>query len=415
MIAQTSVEKIISRHVGKTVSRGEIVIVDVDGVLASDTTAPLAIKAFHEMGGERPWNSEKIFFVIDHASPAPNERIAGLHQLMREFAKEHGVKLYDVGDGICHQLMVENNHVKPGDLFVGADSHTCTYGSLGVFSVGVGSTDMAAVMLTGKTWLKVPGTIKIEVNGQLQSMVSAKDLILHIVSLVGIAGATYQAIEFHGETLTNMSLDSRMTVANMAVEMGAKACIINPAGLTRWDAAEFEDYLPDEKAVYSSILKIDASTLKPQISLPHLPDNVESVGKVKGVAIDCGFIGSCVNGRLEDLEVAAEILRGNKIAEGVRLLVSPASRSVFLEAVKTGAVETLISAGATFIPVGCGPCVGTHNGVPGNGEVVVSTANRNFKGRMGNPNTSIYLASPAVVAASTIEGKITDPNVLLSS
>ncbi len=409
MSRQTVAEKIISRHAAQPVSADELVIVDVDGIMASDTTAPMAIRTFQKMGGNRPFDPEKVFFVIDHAAPAPNERIADLHLMMRAFAAENNIKLYDIGEGICHQLMIENGHVKPGDLFLGADSHTCTYGSLGAFAAGIGSTDLAAVMLTGKTWLKVPRTIKVEIAGKLSSGVGAKDLVLAVIARLGIAGATYQAIEFHGRALSDLSLDSRMTIANMAVEMGAKVGLIHPAGLEQCDAVVSKLCIPDEDADYSSIVSIDVGSLRPQVSRPHEPDHVSNASDLSGTHIHCGFIGSCANGRLEDLKAAAAILKGQKIAPGVRLIISPASRKVFLEAVQQGIVEILTMAGATFISAGCGPCVGTHNGVPGKGEVVISTANRNFQGRMGNPNADIYLASPMVVAASAIAGEIIEP------
>lgn len=408
MPGQTAAEKIISRHAGKSVFADELVIVDVDGVMASDTTAPLAIRAFHEMGGRDLWDAKRVFLVIDHAAPAPSERIADLHLLMRDFAGKSGAVLYDVGEGICHQLMIEQGHVRTGDLFLGADSHTCTYGSIGAFSSGVGSTDLAAVMLTGKTWLKVPKTIRVDINGKLPAETSAKDVVLHLAGLLGASGATYQAIEFHGETCAAMSLDSRMTIANMVVEMGAKAGIINPEGLPDLDPERFEMVQADADAVYSETIEIEAGSLRSQIAQPHSPDHVAPVDELKGTPINCGFIGTCVNGRLEDLAVAAEVLNGKTLAPGVRLIVSPASRKVFLDALELGVIGKLTRAGATFIPPGCGPCVGTHNGVPGKGEVVISTANRNFQGRMGNPNASIYLASPRVVAASVIAGEITD-------
>ena len=407
MPGQTIAEKIISQHTGREAWADELVIVHVDGVLASDTTAPLTLKALQEMGGSKPWNPDRTFFIIDHASPAPNERIAGLHALMRDFAAQTGVKLYDVGEGICHQLMVENGHVRPGDLFLGADSHTCTYGCLAAFGSGIGSTDLAAILLTGKTWLKVPRTIKVEIINTLPDGVEAKDLALAIVGELGIAGATYQALEFHGRAVAGLSLDSRMTMANLAVEMGAKAGIVHPEGLVLPYVFDMERILPDTDAEYVRTIRIDASRLRPVVSLPHEPDKIAAVNDVAGTRINYGFIGTCVNGQLEDLQTAADILRGKKVAPEVRLIIAPASRRVFLKALKEGVVEVLTEAGATFLPAGCGPCVGTHNGVPGKGEVVLSTGNRNFKGRMGNPEANIYLASPATVAASVIAGEIT--------
>lgn len=404
----TIAEKILSKHAGSKVRAGELIVADVDAVMASDTTAPLAIKAFEAMGATKVWNPERCYFVIDHAAPAPNERIAGLHKMMRDFAKKHDCPLYDAGAGICHQLMMEQGHVQPGMLFVGADSHTCTYGSLAAFATGVGSTDLAAVMYTGKIWLRVPQTIRIWVDGNLAPGVTAKDLTLAIVGRVGIAGATYHALEFAGPAIESLSLSSRMTLANMAIEMGAKAGIVHPAGLDL-QIEDMSELTPDEDAVYLETLRFDASTLKPQVSRPHMPDAVTSIENVVGTKVDVAFIGTCVNGRLEDLHAAAKILDGKQIPPSVRLMVAPASREVFLEAMMDGTAQTLTRAGATFLPSGCGPCVGTHNGVPGPEETVISTGNRNFKGRMGNPNASVYLASPTTVAASALAGHIIHP------
>lgn len=406
-MGQTIIEKIISKHSGKKNFAGDLTIVDVDCLMASDTTAPLAIKAFEKMGGKQIWDPSKMVLVIDHASPAPNQRIASLHDLMREFASQQNIKLYDVGDGICHQLMIENHHVKPGQLILGADSHTCLYGAIGAFSTGVGSTDLAGAMLTGKTWIKVPETILIEINGELQQGVSAKDIVLYVVGKIGIQGATYDAIEYTGTTIENLSLDSRMTIASMSIEMGAKAGILHTTNLNL--PYEFEHILPDPDATYKRKISIDAAQITPQVAIPHSPDNVKSVEEVEEIVIHQAFIGSCTNGRLEDLHAAARVLKGKKIHPNVRLLIAPASRKVFLEALADGTVEILTEAGATFLPSGCGPCVGTHLGVPGNNEVIVSSTNRNFQGRMGNRNAQIYLGSPAFVAAAALNGKITNP------
>ncbi|MCM3708452.1 MULTISPECIES: 3-isopropylmalate dehydratase large subunit [Cytobacillus] len=406
-MGKTIAEKILSKHSGKSVSAGELTIVMVDGVMASDTTAPLAIKAFEDMDGNQVWNPSKVTFVIDHASPAPNERIANLHKIMREFAVEKGIRLYDVGEGICHQLMIEKGHVKPGNLILGADSHTCTYGALGAFSTGVGSTDLAGVMLTGKTWMKVPESIKIELTGTLQQGVSAKDLILYLVGQLGIAGANYKSIEFCGEAIIPLSLDSRMTIANMAIEMGAKAGLVSTNGLKL--GYSFEHLEPDPDAFYEQELQFDVSKLEPQVSIPHSPDDVRNITDVQGVPVQQAFLGSCTNGRLEDLHEAANILRGKTIHPQVRMLIAPASKDVYLKALRDGTAETLTLAGASFLTSGCGPCVGTHLGVPGNEENIISSSNRNFRGRMGNRNSNIYLASPAVVAYSALQGKIADP------
>lgn len=411
-MGQTITEKLISRHSGKNVTAGEITIAQVDAVMATDATAPFAIKAFEEMGASKPWDSDRMFLILDHATPPPNERVANLHRMMREFSARHGVKLYDIGEGICHQLMVENAHVKPGDLFLGADSHTPTYGALNAFAAGVGSTDLAAVMMTGQTWLKVPQTIKIELTGELPKGITAKDLILHLVGKLGIAGATYMAIEYTGEAVRNMTLASRMVLANMAAEMGAKNAVVDPEGLSLW--YDWEPTMPDADATYTETYTVDVSDLVAQIALPHSPDNVVSVQQAVGKKVNQAFIGSCTNSRLEDLHIAATVLKGKHIAPGVRMIIAPASKKVFDEAMRDGTLQILSEAGATFITSGCGPCVGTHQGVPADGEVIISSTNRNFRGRMGNPNADIYLGSPAVVAASALTGEITDPVSLLA-
>ncbi len=409
MSGMTVAEKILSRHAGRPVAADDLTVIDVDAAMMSDTTAPLAIKAFREMGGVKPWKPERTFLVIDHASPAPNERIARLHDIMREFSKDTGAVLYDVGEGICHQLMIEDDRVRPGEAFFGADSHTCTYGALGAFATGVGSTDLAAVMLTGKTWLKVPKTIRLEITGRINPGVEAKDLALAMVGKLGFAGATYQAVEICGEAIVPLSLDERMTIANLGIEMGAKAALIHPEGLELPYDFDAEAISPDPDARYVRELTIDGSALRPQISKPPRPDATVDIDELIGTKIDVAFIGTCVNGRLRDLHAAARILEGKRVAPGVRLMVSAASQKVFLAAATDGTLATLTAAGATFLPSGCGPCVGTHLGVPGDGEVVVSTANRNFRGRMGNPEALVYLASPSVVAAAAVAGEIVDP------
>ncbi len=406
-MGQTIAEKIISRHVGRPVAANEIAIVPIDGAMATDATAPLAIRAFREMGGRTLWNPERVALVLDHAAPAPNEQIGNLHALMRAFARETGCTLYDVGEGICHQLMIEYDHVRPGDIFLGADSHTPTYGAIGAFAVGVGSTDLAAAWLTGKTWLKTPTSLKIILNGALRPGVSAKDLVLFLVGQIGLDGARYQAVEFTGTALRPLSLASRMTLANMTAEMGAKTAFVDLDGLDL--PYRYEPTYPDPDAVYSAIYSFDVSDLQPQVAIPHAPNNVVPINAVAGTPINAGFIGSCTNSRLEDLQAAAAVLRGRKIASGVRLIIAPASRQVFAMALRDGTAAALIEAGATFITSGCGPCVGTHQGIPGDGEHIITSTNRNFRGRMGNPNASIYLASPAVVAASVLRGVITDP------
>lgn len=406
-MGQTISEKLISQHAGQTVHAGELAIVDVDGVMATDATGPFALKSFREMGGTKLWDAEKVSLILDHATPAPNERISNLHKMLREFSAEMGNHFYDVGEGICHQLMVENKHVRPGDIFLGADSHTTTYGALNAFSAGVGSTDLAAVMFTGKTWLKVPETIRIELVGKLPKGLTAKDLILYLVGQVGIAGATYMAIEYTGEAIRNFTLASRMVLANMAAEMGAKTGLVDPTGLDLW--YEWQPTYADDDASYVANHTIDVSTLKPQIALPNLPSNVRDIDVALGTKIQQAFIGSCTNARLEDLHIAAHILKGKQVSKQVRLMIYPASRKVYNEALADGTIAILSTAGATIYNSGCGPCVGTLGGIPADGEVIISSTNRNFRGRMGNPNAEIYLGSPAVVAASALTGEITNP------
>ena len=407
-MGQTIAEKILSKHAGKAVYAGELCIVLVDGCMATDTTAPLALKAFKEMGGTQLFNKNKVHLIIDHAAPAPNERIANLHMLMRNFAKEQGSSLYDIGSGICHQVMVDHQKVQPGDIFMGADSHTPTYGALNAFACGVGSTDLAAVMLTGKIWLKVPQSIKVVLHGKkLQPGVSAKDLVLEVVKQLTISGATYQSVEYHGEAVAALTLSQRMVLCNMVAEMGAKTGIVSPEGLALPYA--FTPTYADADASYSRVIEIDAASIQPKIAIPNSPDDVHDVKKYVGTKITYAFIGTCTNGRLDDLQVAASILKGKQIAPGVRMVIAPASRQVLIDALKDGTIQTLIEAGATIINSGCGPCVGSHEGVPGDGEIVISAANRNFKGRMGNPNAAIYLASPATVAMSAMKGEITEP------
>ena len=406
-MAQTIAEKIISRHAGHPVRADDIVVAAVDLAMASDTTAPLAIQAFAAMGGRRLWDPKRCVLVIDHAAPAPNERIANLHALMRDFARRQECRLFEAGEGICHQLMLEHRLARPGDLVLGADSHTCTYGAVGALGTGVGSTDLAAVLLTGKTWLRVPQTVRVQVPGRLRPGVYGKDLALAVLQRTGIAGATYRAMEFCGEAVAQLSSAQRMTVTNMAIEAGAKTAFVETHGLVL--PYPFTPVVPDPDAEYLDTLRLPAEEIPPMLAAPHSPDQVLPVAECAGEKVHVAFIGTCVNGRLEDLQVAADILRDARVHPDTRLLIGPASRRVFLDALRDGTVDALTAAGATFLPPGCGPCVGTHNGVPGDGETVISSGNRNFRGRMGNPRAKIYLASPATVAASAREGRITDP------
>jgi 3-isopropylmalate/(R)-2-methylmalate dehydratase large subunit len=411
---KTIAEKILSAHSSTDARAGDIVIADVDFVMGQDGTTPLAIRALADMGVEELFDAEKVAVVMDHSSPSPIEGVSELHTMMREFGKRTGAKVYDVGDGVCHQLIPEQGHVVPGDLMVGCDSHTCTYGALNVFSTGVGSTDGAAAMAAGKLWFKVPETIEVTLSGELPPGVFSKDVVLAIAGELGADGATYQALEFVGPAIDAMSGEARMTISNMAIEVGAKA------GLMRADERTLAWYEgrsdrepapvdPDPDAVYVREIELDVSELEPQIAAPHQVDNVSPLPALEGTPVQQGVIGTCTNGRLEDLGIAASILSGRHVHPDARLIVAPASRKIYLDAMAAGYIQTLVEAGAAVVTPGCGPCVGTHNGVPSDGENVISTANRNFRGRMGNSEAFIYLASPASVAASVIAGRITDP------
>ena len=414
MSGKTIAEKIFSAHSGTDARAGDIVVADVDFVMGQDGTTPLAIRALENMGVERVFDPAKVAIVMDHSSPSPLEGVSALHTMMREFGKKTGVRVYDVGCGVCHQLIPEAGHVVPGDLMVGCDSHTCTYGAVNVFSTGVGSTDGAAAMAAGKLWFKVPDTMRVTYTGELRPGVFSKDLILALAGRIGVDGATYMALEFDGPVIDTLSVDARMTISNMAIEVGAKA------GLMRADAKTLGWYEgrgervpapvdPDTDAFYAEHLTLAASAIGPQVAKPHAVDNVSPIDEVAGTPIAQGFIGTCTNGRLEDFKIAADILRGRTVHPDVRLIVAPASKQILLDAMEAGYIRDLVAAGAVMVAPGCGPCVGTHNGVPSDGENVISTANRNFKGRMGNSNAFIYLGSPATVAASVIEGVITDP------
>lgn len=413
-MGKTIAEKILSNHSGVDAYANEIVVADVDYVMGQDGTSPLAIQAFRDMKGQKVFDPAKVAMVIDHSAPSPLEGVSALHKLMREFAQSQEMTLFDIGEGVCHQLVPEKGHVGPGSLVVGADSHTCTYGALNAFSTGVGSTDLAAAMISGKLWFKVPESFRFVCHGRLPKGVYSKDLILHLIGDVTADGATYLAAEYVGEAIAALSVEARFTISNMAIEMGAKAGLMEAdAKTTEWVAAHspqrFTPVTADPDAVYAQVKEYDMSKLEPQVAKPHTVDNVTSVSAVADVEIQQAMIGTCTNGRLEDLTIAAEILRGRKIKPGVRLIVAPASRQIMLDAIKTGVLTDLIEAGAAVVTPGCGCCVGTHNGVPSDGENVISTANRNFKGRMGNSNAFIYLGSPATVAASALTGKITDP------
>jgi 3-isopropylmalate/(R)-2-methylmalate dehydratase large subunit len=413
-LGKTISEKILSAHSGIDAVAGEIVVADLDYMMAQDGTAPLAIRSFRGMDGRSVAAPDKVALCIDHSAPSPLRAVSELHDVMREFALEHGVELNDVGEGVCHQVMMDKGHVTPGSLVIGADSHTCTYGALNAFATGVGSTDMATGMLTGQLWFRVPESVKVTVNSSLAKGVYAKDLALMMVGNITADGATYEALEICGPVIEDMDLDGRCTICNMAVEMGAKA------GLMECDRRTLEflvgrvkpDFHPvtsDPDADYKFSVEYDVTTLEPQVAKPHRVDNVGLLAEVEGTPIAEGLIGTCTNGRMEDLRAAAAVLDGQKVNKGVRLIIAPASREILLAALREGLIEVFVEAGASVMPPGCASCVGTHQGIPGDGENVISTANRNFKGRMGNPEAFIYLASPASVAASCIEGMIADP------
>ncbi|UCC58811.1 MAG: 3-isopropylmalate dehydratase large subunit [Candidatus Bathyarchaeum sp.] len=415
------IEKILARASSKReVSPGEIVEASIDVAMIHDLTGPLAIKSFREIGAKKVWNNKRTVVILDHIVPASSVRSATLHKIVRNFVEEHNIKnFYDVGlGGVCHQIMPEKGHVRPGETIVGADSHTCTYGAFGAFATGIGSTEMAAVFVTGKLWFRVPEVIKVNVTGSFQKLVTAKDLTLNVVGKIGADGAIYKGIEFGGSTIRNMSIDGRMVLCNMAVEMGGKAGIIEPDEKTldyvkgRTDKA-FNPVKSDPDATYERVLDIDISELEPQVSVPHSVDNVKPVSEVEDVEVDQAFIGSCTNGRLEDLRSAAWVLKGKKIAKGVRLLVIPASQEIYLNALNEGLIKTFMKAGATIGNPNCGPCLGGHMGLLAEEEVCISSSNRNFVGRMGSTKSYVYLASPATVAASAVTGKITDPRRLM--
>jgi 3-isopropylmalate/(R)-2-methylmalate dehydratase large subunit len=414
-------EKILAKASGKTVVHsGEIVDAKVDTIMVHDLTGPLAIEAFKKIGISKVWDNKKVVIILDHQIPAESVKMAELHKMLRQFAKEQNIRLYDVGEGgICHQVMPEKGYVKPGDLIVGADSHTCTYGAFGAFSTGIGSTEAAAVFATGKLWMKVPPAIKFNVSGKFSKYVTPKDLILHIIGKVGVDGAIYKSAEFTGETMREMSIAGRMTVCNMAVEMGAKNGIVEPDETARkfleprvQGKVDIDQWKSDADAKYEKVIDINVAKLEPQVACPSSVDNVKPISEVGDVPINQAFVGSCTNGRIEDLRVAAQIMKGKKVKAGVRALVIPASQEVYAQALKEGLVEIFTESGALVCGATCGPCLGGHIGLLASGEACVSTSNRNFIGRMGSPQANVYLASPAVVAASALTGKLTNPTSL---
>lgn len=416
-MGKTLAEKILSEKSGQDAYAGEIVIAKVDVAAFQDGTGPLGVRQMQKLKINKVRAPKSIFF-IDHAAPSPRKELSNDHMLLRNFAGQCGAILSEVGEGVIHQRLVES-FAKPGDVVIGADSHSCTSGALGAFATGMGSTDVAIGMSMGRTWFKVPETFRIEVEGKFPPGVYAKDLILHLIGMIGADGATYKALEFGGETIDNMSMDSRFTLSNMAVEAGAKVGLIASDKITKeylkkqGRLKDWRSLVPDKDAKYERIIEIDASRLEPTVSCPHTVDNTKPISALKGAKIHQVFIGTCTNGRIEDLKIAADILKNQRIAPYVRLIVVPASRSVFIEAMRLGLLEVFARAGGIILGPGCGPCVGVHEGILGDGEVCLSTANRNFKGRMGNPDSFIYLSSPATAAYSAIKGVISDPREII--
>lgn len=417
-MGQTLAEKIISAHTEKPVKAGDLCIANVDVTAVQDGTGPLTISEFKKLGIDKPKHPDRMILFIDHATPSPRKELSNSHMVMRAFAKETGAILSEGGTGVCHQRLVEQ-YVNPGEILCGADSHTCTSGALGAFATGMGSTDVAVASALGKTWLKVPASYKVCVNGFFRKGVYAKDLILHLIGKIGADGATYKALEFCGSTIDNMTMSDRFTLANMAVEAGAKAGLFATDEKTynflreRKREHVFKEITFDEDAEYERVIEIDAADVEPMVACPHTVDNVKPVSELGSIKVDQVFIGSCTNGRIEDLRIAVKILKRQKVHPDVRLIVAPASKDVMMQALREGIIEILTYVGASIIPPGCGPCVGVHAGILGDGEVCLSTQNRNFKGRMGNPEGQIYLASPAVAAYSAICGYIADPTEIL--
>ena len=410
-MGMTLVEKIISEHAGKDVHAGELVISKVDVAAVQDGTGPLTVQEFKKLGLAGLKNPERSILFIDHAAPSPRKELSNTHMILREFAKEYGAVLSDIGAGVCHQRLIET-FVNPGEVLVGADSHTCTSGALSAFATGMGSTDIAVAMGLGKTWLKVPATFKVVVNGKFRPGVCSKDLMLHFIGMIGADGATYKALEFHGETIENMSMSERFTLANMAVEAGAKCGLFIADDKTRQFLKErgredkFRQILPDTDAEYERIIEINAEDVPHTVSCPHTVDNTCDVKELKDVKVNQVFVGTCTNGRIEDLRIVAEILKGKTVHPDVRLLICPASKDVFKQALQEGLIDVFVDANAAILTSGCGPCVGVHAGTLGDGEVCLATQNRNFQGRMGNTKGFIYLASPYVAAYTALRGYI---------
>ncbi len=413
-------EKILAAHCGrKSVKPGEMIVADIDMVLGTDVTASLSIEVFRNMGATKVFDPDKIALVNDHFVPAKDVKAAELSKTMREFGREQGIENYfEVGrSGICHSILPDKGLVRPGDLIVGADSHTCTYGALGAFATGVGSTDMSCAWALGELWFRVPTSVKITIDGELPPFVGPKDIILHIIGKLGVDGARYEAIEFDGSTIRNMSIDGRITICNMAIEAGAKTGIIAPDDITAEFMRKFPDkevvfYESDRDAEYSKTFRVDGSKLKPQVAAPYLPGNTKSANEFRNVKVDQVIIGSCTNGRLEDFIAAGKVLDTNPVHPDVRMIMVPATPDIAQGLIDLGLMKKFIAAGAVVSPSTCGACIGGHMGILADGEVGLFTTNRNFRGRNGHADSQVYLASPEVAAATALTGRITDPNNL---
>jgi len=420
-MGMTITEKIIADHAGKKeVKPGDLATVKIDLAMANDVTAPLAIRILEKYNIDKVFDPEKIALVLSHFVPAKDIKSAEQAKIVRDFAKRHNIRwFFQEGEGIEHTILPEEGIVVPGDLVVGADSHTCTYGALGAFSTGMGSTDIAYAMATGETWLRVPYSMKFIFYGKPSAWVMGKDLILHTIGQIGVDGALYKAMEFEGEAIRHLSMDQRFTITNMAVEAGAKNGIIAPDEKTLQYVSQrakkpWKVYHSDPDAEYSEICEWDAGKLEPLVAWPYLPSNVHPVSESTHISIDQAFIGSCTNGRIEDLRIAAKILKGRKVHPYVRCIVIPASKKVYTQALKEGLIDIFLEAGCVVSVSTCGPCLGGHMGILAEGERCISTSNRNFPGRMGHPKSEAYLANPAVVAASAVLGRIAHPEEVLS-
>ncbi|KIL08605.1 3-isopropylmalate dehydratase [Clostridium botulinum] len=419
-MGMTMTQKILASHAGlESVKAGQLIEVNLDLVLGNDITTPVAINEFKKFGVDKVFNKSQIAIVPDHFTPNKDIKAAEQVKYVREFSNKMGIEnFFEVGEmGIEHCLLPEKGLVVAGDVVIGADSHTCTYGALGAFSTGIGSTDMAAGMATGQTWFKVPSAIKFILKNKPAKWVSGKDIILHIIGMIGVDGALYKSMEFVGDGLNYLSMDDRFTMANMAIEAGGKNGIFpvddkTVEYLKEHTEKEWKIYEADEDAEYDEVIEIDLSTLRPTVSFPHLPDNTRTIDNANGVCIDQVVIGSCTNGRISDLRIARGILKGKKVKKGIRCIVIPGTQKIYLQALEEGIIKDLIEAGAVVSTPTCGPCLGGHMGILAKGERCVSTTNRNFVGRMGHVESEVYLASPAVAAASALTGKITDPELV---